>query len=99
MRIPLSGADAATAPRIRQIEQVHRLIVANPLSSVASKRTAPQWQPPVRTSSLIPCLRHQRGDGRLLTTPRAELQARVCSDRSNGDQAMTSSPAVGKKAT
>jgi hypothetical protein len=46
-----SGVDVtATAPRIRQIEQVQRLADANPLVSVAVNLTAPQWQAPLRVT-------------------------------------------------
>jgi hypothetical protein len=42
-----SGVEVtATAPRIRQIEQVQRRPEAKPLVSVTVKRTAPQWQAP-----------------------------------------------------
>jgi hypothetical protein len=37
----------ATAPRIRQIEQVQRRAEANPSVSVTVNRTAPQWHAPL----------------------------------------------------
>jgi hypothetical protein len=41
--IPESGAETATAPRIRQKEQLQRLMVLNPSDSSTVKATAPQW--------------------------------------------------------
>jgi hypothetical protein len=46
-----SGVEVtATAPRIRQIEQVHRRAEAKPSVSVTVNRTAPQWQAPLRAT-------------------------------------------------
>jgi hypothetical protein len=43
-----SGVDVtATAPRIRQIEQVHRRAEAKPSVKVVVNFTAPQWQEPL----------------------------------------------------
>jgi hypothetical protein len=48
------GVDVtATAPRIRQIEQVHRLADANPSVSVALNFTAPQWQAPLSVTGSL----------------------------------------------
>ena len=45
----LTPADVtATAPRIRQIEQVQRRADAKPSVSVTVNFTAPQWQEPLR---------------------------------------------------
>jgi hypothetical protein len=48
MRNPLWVEVTATAPRMRQIEQVHRLAEASPKGNSAVKPTAPQWQAPLR---------------------------------------------------
>src|SRR5262249_42584877 len=45
MMSPVS-TDTATAPRIRQYEQVHRRTVFNPLVNFTRKRTVPQWHAP-----------------------------------------------------
>jgi hypothetical protein len=43
-----AGVDVtATAPRIRQIEQVHRRAEVKPWVSVVVNFTAPQWQEPL----------------------------------------------------
>jgi hypothetical protein len=39
-----SPAETATAPRIRQKEQVQRRAVRKPSDSLTSNFTAPQWQ-------------------------------------------------------
>jgi hypothetical protein len=41
--MPESGAETATAPRMRQNEQVHRLMVLNSSLSMTVNFTAPQW--------------------------------------------------------
>jgi hypothetical protein len=41
--MPPTSADTATAPRIRQYEQVHRRAVLNPSVNFTRKRTVPQW--------------------------------------------------------
>jgi hypothetical protein len=37
-------ADTATAPRIRQYEQVQRRMVLKPSNNLTRNRTVPQWQ-------------------------------------------------------
>jgi len=45
--LKFSGVDVtATAPRIRQIEQVHRRAEAKPSVKVVVNFTAPQWHEP-----------------------------------------------------
>jgi hypothetical protein len=45
--VKCAGLDVtATAPRIRQIEQVQRRAEAKPPVSVATNSTAPQWHEP-----------------------------------------------------
>jgi hypothetical protein len=41
--MPPMSADTATAPRIRQYEQVQRRAVLNPSVNFTRKRTVPQW--------------------------------------------------------
>src|SRR5262245_4307286 len=41
--MPPTSADTATAPRIRQYEQVQRRAVLNPSVNFTRKRTVPQW--------------------------------------------------------
>jgi hypothetical protein len=49
-----SGADVtATAPRIRQMEQVQRLADAKPSVSVSANSIAPQWQAPFTVTGLL----------------------------------------------
>jgi hypothetical protein len=43
MVMPPTSADTATAPRIRQYEQVHRRAVLKPSVNLTRKRTVPQW--------------------------------------------------------
>src|SRR6201991_70402 len=44
MVMPSSSADTATAPRMRQYEQLQRRAVHRPSVSLTVKRTVPQWQ-------------------------------------------------------
>src|SRR5262245_23913714 len=41
--MPPTSADTATAPRIRQYEQVQRRALLNPSLNFTRKRTVPQW--------------------------------------------------------
>lgn len=50
---PSSSTDAAIAPRLEQIEQLHLRGFTIPLGNCNSRRTAPQWQDSVCTGSNV----------------------------------------------
>jgi hypothetical protein len=50
------SADTATAPRIRQYEQVQRRAVLNPSVNFTRKRTVPQWHAASISSVSFACI-------------------------------------------
>src|SRR5262249_46532799 len=54
--MPPTSADTATAPRIRQYEQVQRRALLNPSVNFTRKRTGPQWHAASLSSISFACL-------------------------------------------
>src|SRR5262245_61883065 len=54
--MPPTSADTATAPRIRQYEQVQRRALLNPSVNFTRKRTVPQWHAASISSISFACI-------------------------------------------
>src|SRR5262249_5307291 len=54
--MPPTSADTATAPRIRQYEQVQRRALLNPPVNFTRKRTVPQWHAASISSISFACI-------------------------------------------